>query len=323
MVVKNLEKNFKSIKAVLFGDFMLDRYTTGSINRISPEAPVPILNVEKKENKPGGAGNVALNLRALDAEVLSVGRVGDDIHGEKLISILQNEKVDTKNIFSQNNYPTSIKERFIASSQQLIRVDTEKTFFLDKKIESRIIENLPFLLNDKDVVVISDYAKGFLTDFLLKKIIKYANKKNVPIIVDPKGFNFSKYKNATMIKPNLKEAYLASKLSHKEPLDKIAKILIKETKVKNLLITKSEKGMTLFDANLTRKDFLVQAKELKDVTGAGDSVLAAISVFLANKFDINTAVTLANISAGIAIEHVGCAKVGIESIKKRVLELFI
>ena len=188
---------------------------------------------------------------------------------------------------------------------------------LEKAIEKDLIKKLPRLLENVQVVSISDYNKGFLSKEFLKEIITLSNEKNIPCIIDPKGLNFSKYKNATILKPNLIEAYSACNLSYKHPLEKVAKYLKKITNIKNLIITKSEDGITVFDENMQRKDFPVLLKEVKDVTGAGDTVLATLVVCVGNKFPIAQSVSIANISAGIAIEHIGCMIVKVEDIAER------
>ena len=317
----DLLKKIHPINALVIGDYMLDKYTTGKVERISPEAPVAILQVKDNHFMAGGAGNVVLNLLALKANVTTIGRIGEDEEGKNILNCLQKEKADTKYLLIQKNYPTIIKNRFISESQQILRVDFEKNIFLDKNLEKKLISDLPKIIKDIDVIAISDYKKGFLSKKLLSFIINIANSKKIPTIVDPKGDDFLKYQNAYLIKPNLKEAYLASKLNFENPIEKVAKILIKKTKTKNLLITKSEKGMTYFNNKLQKKNFSVKVKEIKDVTGAGDTVLAMLALCIANNFNIDDAIKLSNIAAGIAIEHLGCKKISIEEISERLLEM--
>lgn len=310
---------FQPIKALLIGDFMLDKYTTGTIKRISPEAPVSVLHVEKDHSLPGGAGNVVLNLLSLKAEVTAIGRVGRDKDGEDLIHSLKKEGANVDHILFQEDYPTPIKNRLIASSQQVIRIDKEKICPLDKNLEDSLIKKLSKLIRDKQVVALSDYGKGFLSNRLIEAVALTCRKFKVPLIVDPKGIDFSKYRHANIIKPNLSEAYAAANLSSHEPLEKVAEVLFKITSADKLVVTRSENGITLFDKK--RKDFPVRSKEVKDVTGAGDTVLAMIAACIGNGFDIEEAMHLSNIAAGIAIEHLGCARVSLSDLAKRLLEI--
>ena len=208
---------FKKAKILVIGDFILDTYTRGDVQRISPEAPVPILHAFQSESFPGGAGNVSLNLEALGAEVLAVGRIGDDSAGQCIEKLFSKRKQVGHHFFLQNNFITPIKNRFISNSQQLIRVDHECLTPVDKKTEEKVKLFLEKKMSEIEVVAISDYGKGFLSDALLRVLIDLARDHKVPVIVDPKGDDFFKYRGATLIKPNIKEAYLASKLSKMLP----------------------------------------------------------------------------------------------------------
>lgn len=323
-MVKNLSgslSNLKSIKALVLGDLMLDKYTTGEVARISPEAPVKILHVKSRTSRPGGAGNVAINLVALNAKVTVLGRLGFDEDGQELVQNLKNKGMDTSFLIRQRDYPTTSKDRLIASSQQLLRIDSEKLLSLPYHLELRVFNHLKEIIPKMQVIAISDYGKGFLTDRILKKAIELARAFKVPVIVDPKGLDFTKYQYATILKPNQKEAYAAAKQAFAAPLNDVAKQILKESHVEKLLITRSEAGMTLFNRRLERLDFPVRSKEVVDVTGAGDTVLATLAVAVANNFQLTEAINLANIAAGIAVEHVGCAEVTLVDLAERLLEL--
>jgi D-glycero-beta-D-manno-heptose-7-phosphate kinase len=311
---------FNSVRVMVIGDFMLDRYTTGKVKRISPEAPVSVLHVQKEESLPGGAGNVVLNLVSLGAKVIAVGRIGYDIAGEELKDSLEREGADIHHLLQQKGYKTPVKNRLIADAQQILRVDFEQVSALTERIEQEIIEQLPALMEKVQIIAISDYGKGFLTRSLLKRVIEMATSLNIPVIVDPKGDDFSKYFGATVIKPNLTEAYAAAKLSLDTPLDQVASEILKHCGVEMLIITRSEAGMSLFHKNGQRFDFPVRSKEVKDVTGAGDTVLSMISVALANQLDIKYGAQLANIAAGMAIERLGCARISLSEVAERLLE---
>src|SRR5271170_7527422 len=203
---------FFPVSVLVIGDFMLDTYTTGKINRISPEAPVSVLHVQKEESRPGGAGNVALNLLSLGAKVYTVGRIGNDYAGDELKDALEKEGIDIEHLIFQKGYKTPVKNRLIADAQQVLRVDFETVTSLPEQLEEWIIERLSPLIDKVQIVAISDYGKGFLSRNLLQQVIQISNSKGIPVIVDPKGDDFSKYAGATVIKPNLQEVYIASKM---------------------------------------------------------------------------------------------------------------
>lgn len=326
-MVKHLHKklsgifnHFRSFKSMVIGDFLLDTYTTGRVKRISPEAPVPVMEVLKHEARPGGAGNVALNLASLGSEVYAVGRVGNDFAAEELKAHLKKNRIDTQSLFLEPAYKTPVKNRLIAENQQVLRVDHETIASLTPEMELFVVGKLQELIPQMDVIAISDYGKGFLTPTLLRSAIQIAKKAKIPLIVDPKGIDFLRYKGATLLKPNLSEAYAAAKMSPSEPLETIAHQLLDSTKVDLLLITRSELGMSLFDQRKKRIDFPVQVKEVVDVTGAGDTVLALICLSMALHLDIEVGAELANIAAGIAIERLGCAQVTLSDLAGRLLE---
>jgi rfaE bifunctional protein kinase chain/domain len=308
------------IRALVIGDFMYDTYTTGKIKRISPEAPVSVLHVEKQESLPGGAGNVALNLAALGAEVIPIGRVGRDFAGENICAALEKEDISVRGMIIQPNYQTPVKSRFIAEAQQVLRVDYEENRPLPEDLEQVIIEKLPELLNGVQVVAISDYGKGFLTDTLLEALIALAKKHNIPVIIDPKGADFAKYSGATLIKPNLQEAYVAAKMPPGTALDLVASSILKKIQAEMLIITRSEAGISVFKNDGSQFDYPVTVREVKDVTGAGDTVLATICMAIANGLDIASTAQLANIAAGIAIERLGCARITLSDIASRLFE---
>ena len=309
-----------SVRVAVIGDYMFDTYTTGKVRRISPEAPVSVLHVVNEESRPGGAGNVVLNLVSLGATVVALGRVGHDNAGKSIISALADEGVNTDGIIYQKNFQTPVKNRFIADAQQVLRVDFENVFPIPEQVEQEIVDRLPELLQGVDIIAISDYSKGFLSSSLLMTVIEVSKSRDIPVIVDPKGDDFTKYQGATVLKPNLSEAYAAAKLPQAAPLEHVAEALFKKVTIDLLLITRSEAGISLFNREGKRFDFPVHSKEVKDVTGAGDTVLAMISVALANGLDIKYGIQLANIAAGIAIERLGCARITLSDVATRLLE---
>jgi D-glycero-beta-D-manno-heptose-7-phosphate kinase len=316
-----LLSSLSSARILVIGDFMLDTYTTGKVRRISPEAPVSVLHVRSEESRPGGSGNVALNIVSLGGRVVVIGRVGADVAGRHLRDALEKEAIDVRGLFVQEGYRTPVKNRLIADSQQVLRVDFETNTPVPEDLEMNVIEELPSLMEDVQVIAISDYAKGFLSKKLLQETIALAKQRCIPVIVDPKGDDFSKYKGADIIKPNLSEAYAAGKLNSEEPLSLVAASIFEKIEVNQLLVTRSEEGISLFDRNGTQTDFPVRSREVKDVTGAGDTVLAMISVGLGSGIDLKSAIQLSNIAAGIAIERVGCARINIRDLASRLFSL--
>lgn len=318
-IVHALNK-LKKTKILVVGDMMIDAYSIGKAHRMSPEAPVAIVNVLHEENKPGGAGNVILNLVSLGADVIAMGRVGKDLSGEILRSTLQQEQVDTRFLLEEMNYTTPVKKRVIADNQQIVRLDYEQVVPLSEHLEEVVISQLSNILTEVQMVAISDYGKGFLTEVLLNEIISQATQQKIPVIIDPKGSEFKKYKGCTFIKPNLKEAYAAAKLSLHKPIGDVARIVLAECEAEWLMITRSEEGISLFGKNGERSDFPVLSKEVKDVTGAGDTVLAVLAYAKANGLSNEESIHLCNIAAGIAIERIGCARVSLSDIACRLFE---
>jgi len=310
---------FGKAKVLVAGDLILDTYTMGQAKRISPEAPVAVVNVSEESQRPGGAGNVILNILSLGSEAAILGRVGDDAYGTAVEALLQNEGCDTSTIFRQSLYQTPVKHRIIANNQQMIRVDRETLEPITEELEDIIIDAFPKVFKGVNVLAISDYGKGFLTPSLLAALIEYAKNLGIIVISDPKGLDFSRYAGTDIIKPNLLEAYAAANLEENSSLAKAAARILDITGAQTLMVTRSEKGITLIDRNGNQENFPVHVREVKDVTGAGDTVLAMLSVALANGMSISEATQLSNIAAGIAIEKLGCACVSLTELTRRLL----
>lgn len=307
-------------KIMVIGDFLLDAYTFGKAKRISPEAPVAIVNVHSQESRAGGAGNVVLNLVSLGAEVVAVGRIGLDASGNLLRDMLALEGVDVRGIFAQADFSTPVKNRIIAENQQIVRIDHECLSALPELLEERVIDSLAELLEGVKIIAISDYGKGFLSRTLLSALIDFAKERKIPVITDPKGVDFTKYAGTTIIKPNLGEAYAAANLPAEASLDQVAQRVLELTQAEVLMITRSEAGISLFHRSGERQDFPVHVREVKDVTGAGDTVLAMLTSALSNELPIAIAAQLSNVAAGIALEHLGCARVSLQELACRLLK---
>lgn len=304
---------------LVVGDFGLDTYTLGVAERISPEAPVAVVRIKEEKSLPGMAGNVALNLVSLGANVSVLGRLGQDDAGKMIEETLQDEGVNC-HFFTQENFSTSVKNRIIADHQQIVRVDREEVCPLSEKLEKKIEEDIERLLLNHDVVALSDYGKGFCSRKLLFSLIQRANAMNIPVVVDPKGVDFTKYEGCTVIKPNLKEAYAASGLEKDVPFEEHAKRLLEKTQADYLIVTMSDKGMALYSKDGHHAHFPVTKRQILDVTGAGDTTLATFVFCLANGLGIEKAVELSNVAAGVAIEQFGCARVTLSDIAERLLK---
>lgn len=306
-------------ESVGIGRFMLDEYIFGVVSRISPEAPVPVLEVKKRQIKLGGAGNVVNNLVSLGASATVLTRIGDDHHGNFLRKELEKRKVDIRYIWVDSAVHTIIKTRIIAKNQQVLRYDQEKIQEIPKEYEQYIEEHLEEIWKGIQVVLISDYGKGTVTKKLAQSVIQLARKKGIPVIVDPKGNDYSKYYQATICTPNLKELQLVSGCvgESEEQIWEMGKKLCEAIELKYLLVTRSEKGIScLFNGGARKKDFLATAKEVVDVTGAGDTVISVVALSIASGYSIEMACRLANDAASIVISRFGCATTTIEEIRE-------
>jgi len=302
---KNLANHTPSILVV--GDFMLDHYLWGRCDRISPEAPVQVVDIIKETETLGGACNVINNLISLKANVSCCGVVGDDISGEVIINMLKNENVDTSGIFKQQNRKTSKKSRVIASHQQVIRVDMESKEDINDEKKDEILQFITNRINEYDAILLSDYGKGVLRVDLTKEIISLANKNNKLILVDPKGRDYSKYKGAYLLTPNKKEASEATGIEIKDraTLEAAIKYLKEFCSLEIGLITLSEDGIAVLENDL--EVIPTVAKEVYDVTGAGDTVLASLGFALSYGLDIVDSCKFANAAAAVVVGKVGSA----------------
>ena len=296
---------FNQASVLVVGDIMLDRYWYGPTQRISPEAPVPVVKINQDEDRPGGAANVALNIASMGGKVTLTGITGDDEAASTLEKHLNAMDVACK--FDRNSdIPTITKLRVMSRNQQLIRLDFEESMSQVEK--SNLVTNVEALVAQHDVMLLSDYAKGTLSD--VQKLIKIANKFNVPVLVDPKGTDFTRYKGATIITPNLSE-FEAVVGECKDEAEIVAKgsDLLKELDLQAMLVTRSEQGMTLLRRDHEEFHLPTQAKEVYDVTGAGDTVIATLALAVAAQSDYPQASALANIAAGIVVGKLGTSTV--------------
>ncbi|TEW52085.1 bifunctional D-glycero-beta-D-manno-heptose-7-phosphate kinase/D-glycero-beta-D-manno-heptose 1-phosphate adenylyltransferase HldE [Psychromonas algicola] len=296
---------YEQANVLVVGDVMLDRYWHGPVTRISPEAPVPVVNVKEIEERPGGAANVALNIAALGANSSLVGLVGNDEAAQAITDSLHSVNVDT-NFVTVPNAPTITKLRVLSRHQQLIRLDFEESFF---DVDSDgLLANMKTALKKANVVILSDYNKGSLAD--VQTMIQLAKKHGAKVLVDPKGTEFEKYRGATLLTPNLSEfeAVVGHCKSDQELFERGAQ-LVKDLELEALLVTRSENGMTLIRENAEPFHLPTQAQEVFDVTGAGDTVIAILASSIAAGSSFEDACALANVGAGVVVGKIGTSTV--------------
>ena len=299
-------------KVVIIGDLIIDRYISGEVTRISPEAPIPVLAVRSSELRLGGAGNVAANLVAMDAAVEVVGIVGDDAHGRDLRQLFEESGIGTDGVVVDGSRPTIEKTRMMSGVQQMLRVDWEDVRPLDGAAHEAALSIIPGMLEDADAVVLSDYGKGMLTEEILETTIAAGRARGIPVLVDPKGSDFSRYRGATLVTPNRKEAELAlgRRIETLEDLPAAADELMRVAELDMTLITLSADGI-YFRAKASGDQPEAEgriptlARAVFDVTGAGDTVVAHLALHLGAGLDLEAAVTLANHAAGIVVAKLG------------------
>jgi len=310
----NFLKKLEKAIVLCLGDLMLDRYIYGEANRLSPEAPVPIISVRRKTIMPGGLGNVIMNLRSIGSTALSVGLTGDDDNSRELSKLLltdnSNDNADISFIIDHDR-PTTVKTRIIAGIQQVVRFDEESTKPLSKKIGLLYRQAVQEKLNRVGALALSDYGKGVLDRDMTLWLITEARKAGKPVVVDPKGTDYSLYSGATLVTPNRHELSLAvGQDISRAPVEVLAKAgrkLMEKHKLENLLITRSEDGMTLLGSKGQTVNMPTRAREVFDVSGAGDTVVAVLAASLAVGLPLETGAFLATLAAGVVVGKVGTA----------------
>lgn len=309
MIDNQTLKTFQSKHILVLGDVMLDRYLLGSVDRISPEAPVPVVSLQREENRLGGAANVALNLRALGARVTVCSVIGDDHNGRLLLQLLEENNVSTFGIVKDKTRPTTVKTRVVAGRQQLVRIDEETTTNIGIETESAVFQKLNKLIaHDLDAIIFQDYNKGLLTHSLIEKSIQLANENNILTTVDPKKQNFLAYKNVSLFKPNLKE--LREGLNQRIDMNQIETLtnavdnLVQKLEVNTAFITLSEYGV--FIQNQHEKYHIpAQKRDIADVSGAGDTVIAVATLALCAGLPLKDLAFLSNLAGGLVCEKPG------------------
>ena len=325
--IEKLFGQFGKCRILVIGDIMLDRYLWGSVSRISPEAPVPVVDINKEEHLLGGAANVANNIAALNGQPVLVGVVGKDSFASTLKEKLAARKFTEDGVFTDRSRPTTVKTRIIASNQQVVRADRETTEEISAKLNKKILDYINKILNKISAVIISDYGKGVINLALLENLISACNEKNIFVAVDPKESHFFNYRYVSTITPNHHEAgfVVGKKINDDATLTEVGWQILEQLESKSLLITLGEKGMALFESgqgnqkkrSLTRIPTL--ARRVYDVTGAGDTVIAALTMAVAAGATLKEAALIANVAASEVVAEVGTAQVSRDRLMKLLL----
>lgn len=316
-MIKNISKykemleNFDNYKVSILGDLILDEYLYGNVERLSVEAPVPIVDVKTHTFSLGGAANAALNINILGAKTSLIGCIGNDLPGEKLSSMIKDNKIDGRHIIADTNRRTTLKTRVVSAQhhQQLLRIDEEDRIRVSGDTEQAVINALTDEAASSDALLISDYSKGLVTENIAKAAVECFRSKNKPVVVDSKTFDLERFYGATILTPNKNEAQNSSGVRIVENTDLITagNKLLSQTKSEAILITLGERGCVLFRNNSEPYFIDSFASEVFDVTGAGDTVASVLTLGLAADMDIKDAVLLANVAAGITVRHFGAA----------------
>ncbi|MCP4522281.1 MAG: D-glycero-beta-D-manno-heptose-7-phosphate kinase [Cytophagales bacterium] len=308
MVLSRIFEDFNKLRVLIVGDVMIDSYLMGKVDRISPEAPVPIVQVTSRDKRLGGAANVALNIQAMGATPLLCAVIGEDGDAQDFLQLLDKNQLKNEGIVQSNERVTTIKHRIISGAHQMLRVDAEDTKSLSETEEEKFLERVEKLLPTCDVVIFEDYDKGVLTQSNIQEIIQLAKKYNKPTVVDPKKQNFLNYQGATLFKPNLKELKEGLNIEFNpkslEEINKAVAQLKKELQIEKALITLSELGMYVDD---DQNSHVVPAhvRTISDVSGAGDTVISVTAVCMGLGLPISFTVQLANLAGGLVCESVG------------------
>lgn len=322
MNIQKIFEDFNSLHVLIIGDVMLDSYIWGAVERISPEAPVPIVTVKKKDFRLGGAANVALNVASLGAKPILCALIGDDDDGKKLIQRLDEGKISNEGIVVSAHRPTTVKTRIIASAQHVVRVDEESDKVVNEQEELELMKRIEKLLPSCQVVIFEDYDKGVLNASIIEKTVLLANKNNIPTVVDPKKRNFLSYKGVTLFKPNLKELREGLKIDVEAANQSSVESAVEQLKVKlmaaGVMLTLSEYGVYI-DFQHEKIKLPAHAREIADVSGAGDTVVSIAALAVALNLSPKQIAFLSNLGGGLVCQHVGVVPIDKEELLKEAL----
>ena len=320
--VHNRLDAMRKVRIAVLGDLMLDRYLWGTVSRISPEAPVPVVEIDEESEQFGGAANVANNILGLGATAIPIGVIGEDSSGQRLLELLKNAGCLTDGILVDGDRPTTIKTRVIAHNQHVVRTDRESKKDLEAATQERFLKFISMIIKDVDALLIEDYNKGMIAQPLLSRTIELARLHGVIITVDPKFNHFFDYQRVTVFKPNRNETEkaLGMKLSSPENVRKAGAMLFEKLQCENVLITLGDHGMMLFEQSGAVHAIPSRARHVHDVSGAGDTVIGALTVALASGASIIEAAILANYAAGVVVGEIGAVPINREKLATAILD---
>ncbi|MDD3877713.1 MAG: bifunctional ADP-heptose synthase [Bacteroidales bacterium] len=330
--IDDIFKSFENLKALVIGDVMVDSYIWGNVNRLSPEAPVPIVNVTKRDNRPGGAANVAVNIQALGAEPILCSLIGKDEKGELFTQLLKDYGLPVHGIIKSDERITTVKFRIIGNNSHLLRVDeeTEKKATLSET--DTLLKTIKDVTNKEsiDVIIFEDYDKGVITEELIKEVVIIAKSKNIPVVVDPKKKNFRSYTGVSLFKPNFSELCQGLKIESKPSEIEQMKSLIfdfqKEQNIKILLLSMSEHGVFVSEMSTSNEFTTTQIpahlRNIADVSGAGDTLIAVASLCIALNINPKTTAQLANLAGGVVCEYVGAVPINKQKMYNEALKIW-
>lgn len=322
-LVRAVQTGFARQRILVLGDLMVDEYILGKVGRISPEAPVPVLNYRGTERSAGGASNVALNMHAMGGKLSMAGVAGLDDSGIWLREFLSAAAIDTEGIVAEDNRMTTVKTRFATKVQQLLRVDREDSRPIKERTQAQILDHITRHISEWDAVVLSDYCKGvFENPDFVRRIIRICNDNHVIVTIDSKSRHIDAFENADFVKPNNLELENAVniEISDLESLDRAGKVYLERSRAKSIIVTRGAEGISIFERGNRRRDYASKAVQVFDVTGAGDTVISTVTLGLASGLSLDDAVVLANIAAGVVIGKRGTAVVTKEELLERLYE---
>jgi D-glycero-beta-D-manno-heptose-7-phosphate kinase len=327
MKLEEIFKAFDTLKVLIIGDVMIDNYYWGKVDRISPEAPVPVVSLTKKESRMGGAANVAINIKSLGATPILCSVIGDDLNSRLFYDLLEKEGLSNSGIIKSKGRITTVKTRIVGNNYHMLRIDEEDTSEIQKQESDDLIEAVRNIIDSEkiDVIIFEDYDKGVINRYLIKEIVSLGKNKNIPVTADPKRRNFNDYLNVSLIKPNLKELRegLNVELSSNDfsAIKEAVELLKARLKSDTVLVTLSENGV-YFSNSMNKKLIPAHVRNISDVSGAGDTVISVASLCLALKLDMEKTATLANLAGGLVCEKVGVIPVDKEQFFKEANRIF-
>ncbi|HAQ18919.1 MAG TPA: D-glycero-beta-D-manno-heptose-7-phosphate kinase [Prolixibacteraceae bacterium] len=317
---------FSELNVLIIGDAMIDTYLWGKVDRISPEAPIPIVTVNKQENRLGGAGNVSLNIQAFGATPILVSIIGDDEKGKIFAKLMKEKNLVSEGLFIDKNRMTTVKTRIISGGQQISRVDQEISSLIDSEFEKKVFERIKAIIEEKHIhiAIFVDYDKGLITPWIIRNVIALAKSKNILTVADPKSRNFNNYQQVDLFKPNFKEFKDGLNLQiEKTDLNEIKKASEKfktENQIGLLFITLSELGVFLTNG-VSQNYYAAEVRDIADVSGAGDTVVATASLCLAAGLPIPLMAQISNLAGGLVCEKLGVVPIDLEQLKKEVKKI--